>query len=1109
MNAQAATEAAACEELQLLAGRLGSADGFERIANQLAAGREATIDGAWGSSRALAAAALAQRATGPVLVVCPHAADIDTFCEDLALFTRLACERFPAWEAEPGERVLHDEIYGDRLRLLKLLGLGKFGAGGWGLGAGDPQSTAIEGETPATKIIVTSIQSLLQPVPLPSRLARDTRRLRVGDELDVPGLLAWLVERGFHATSAVELPGEFASRGGILDIFAPDWYEPVRIELFGDAIESIRRFDVSAQRSLASLDAVDVTMLGGGAADREHLSHYLPKDTWTLLVEPGEIDEQGKHFLERVEDPAAYHSATAVLAELFRFGCASMEAVSVGTGGVTSHVAEAYFRLPVESVERLSGDLNRVKAEIDIVGRGQRVCIVCRTEAEAERLGELFGDTRLAREGAIQMVVGHLHAGFRMVGERLVFLSGGELFQRSELDRPSRRRLGRAIDSFLDLNEGDLIVHLAHGIGRYRGLKMLEKTDGHAEEHLELEFDEKTRLFVPASKINLVQKYIGGTKTRPRLAKIGGATWIRQKKAAEQAVVDLAVDMIDLQAARAARPGIAFAADTSWQNEFDAAFPYRETPDQLVAIDAIKGDMQRGRPMDRLLCGDVGFGKTEVAMRAVFKAVENGYQVAILAPTTVLVEQHFRTMTARLAAFPFTIARLSRFCADKEQRDAVAGLSSGGIDIVVGTHRLASADVAFYNLGLVIIDEEQRFGVEVKERLKALRQTVDVLTMTATPIPRTLHMSLLGVRDISNLETPPEDRIAVETRVTRFDESVVRHAILRELSREGQIYFVHNRIADIEAVAQRLREIVPEASIVIGHGQMPEGKLEQVMLDFVEKKYDILLATTIIESGLDIPNANTIFIDDADRYGLADLHQLRGRVGRYKHRAYCYLLVDPKKHLSPDAARRLRAIEEFSRLGSGFAIAMRDLEIRGAGNLLGTQQSGHIATVGYELYCQLLEQAVRRLRQVPTKESPEVHVELPVEAFFPREYVGDMRLKIDLYRRLGRIATVEDLSDFRGELVDRFGPIPEAVERLLSLVDLRLAAARWRVEQLHVEDRYLVLTYRWRAKIEELAKKSRGRLRVVDDRCAYLPLGEEVTTSEEILAASKSLLQLA
>jgi transcription-repair coupling factor (superfamily II helicase) len=1095
MNVDAANlvagDAAARDELLALPARLAAADGFAEIIAALAARREATLDGVWGSSRALAAAALASQIAGPLVVVCAHQGDIDSFCEDLALFTRAAIEQFPAWEASAGERVLHDEIYGDRLRLLKLL-------------AG--QSTE-----PTPGIIVTSIQSLLQPVPLPIRLARESRRLAVGDAVDGVELLEWLVKRGFHATSAVELPGEFATRGGIVDIFAPDWYDPIRIELFGDTIESIRRFDVTGQRSLAPLDAIDVTMLDPTIADREQFAAYLPPTTSVLLIEPGEIDEQGKHYLERVEDLDTYHSVTAVLAALYQFGCASTEAVSIGTGGVTSHLGSAYFHLPVESVERFSGDMHRVKSELDIVGRGQTVYLVCRTDAEAQRLGEVFGDTRLAAEGSLRMVMGHLHAGFRWTRERLVLLSGGELFQRSEIDRPSRRRLGRAIDSFLDLNEGDLVVHLAHGIGRYRGLKMLEKA-GNSEEHLELEFDEGTRIFVPAAKINLVQKYIGGNKSRPRLAKIGGTNWLKQKKAAEQAVVDLASDMIELQAARAARPGIAFASDTTWQKEFDAAFPYRETPDQLVAIDSIKQDMQRSRPMDRLLCGDVGFGKTEVAMRAAFKAIENGYQVAILAPTTVLVEQHYRTLSSRMAAFPFSIARLSRFCTAREQSEVVEKLASGGVDLVVGTHRLASADVQFFNLGLVIIDEEQRFGVEVKERLKTLRQTVDVLTMTATPIPRTLHMSLLGVRDISNLETPPDDRIAVETRVTRFDESLVRHAILRELNRGGQIYFVHNRIVDIERVAEKIRALAPEARVVIGHGQMAEGQLEQVMVDFVNQQYDILLATTIIESGLDIPNANTIFIHEADRYGLADLHQLRGRVGRYKHRAYCYLLVDPRKHLSADAARRLRAIEEFSRLGSGFAIAMRDLEIRGAGNLLGTQQSGHIAAVGYELYCQLLEQAVRRLRQMPSGQSPEVNVELPVEAFFPRQYVPDMRLKIDLYRRLGRIATKTDLGDFRAELEDRFGKIPPEVESLLTLVELRLAAADWRIAMVHVqaipgEQRYLVFSYRNRGRIDQLARRSKGRIRVVDGESAYVTLPPHITEGDQLVELAKSLLR--
>ncbi len=562
-----------------------------------------------------------------------------------------------------------------------------------------------------------------------------------------------------------------------------------------------------------------------------------------------------------------------------------------------------------------------------------------------------------------------------------------------------------------------------------------------------------------------------------------------------------------MQAQRRMRPGISFADDSEWQQEFDTSFPYEETDDQLTSIEAIKCDMRQARPMDRLLCGDVGFGKTEVAMRAAFKTVDNGYQVAVLVPTTILAEQHYRTFQQRMAEFPFDIARLSRFCSNQEQRQIVDGLAAGRVDIVIGTHRLASSDVEFYNLGLVIIDEEQRFGVEVKERLKRLRSTVDVLTMTATPIPRTLHMSLVGVRDISNLETPPEDRLAIETRVTRFDPQIIRHAVLRELNRGGQIYFVHNRVHDIEQVAQRLKFIVPEATIRIGHGQMAESELERVMVDFVDHQFDILLATTIVESGLDIPNANTIFVDEANRYGLADLHQLRGRVGRYKHRAYCYLLVDPGASITPNAARRLRAIEEFSDMGAGFAIAMRDLEIRGAGNLLGTQQSGHISAVGYELYCQLLESAVRRLKQLPPAVSIDVNVNLPGTAYFPSHYVEDLRFKIDLYRRLVRVAGIDQLEEFRTELVDRFGPPPPPVQRLLELAELRIDAAVWQISAVYVEEEYLVFRFGDRRRIQQLARLRGGRLRIVDNSSAYLPAEQEVTDPGAILALAKSVLR--
>ena len=556
-----------------------------------------------------------------------------------------------------------------------------------------------------------------------------------------------------------------------------------------------------------------------------------------------------------------------------------------------------------------------------------------------------------------------------------------------------------------------------------------------------------------------------------------------------------------------ARPGIAFPPDTEWQREFDSAFPYQETPDQLTSIVDIKHDMQLSRPMDRLLCGDVGFGKTEMAIRAAFKAVDAGYQVAVLVPTTVLAEQHRRTFTARMAEFPFQIDAISRFCTAKEQRQIIEKAANGSLDILIGTHRMASPDIQFQNLGLLIIDEEQRFGVEVKERLKALRSTVDVLTMTATPIPRTLHMSLLGVRAISNLETPPADRLAVETRVTRFTDELVRHAIMRELNRGGQCYFVHNRINDIHGLAMRLHELVPEARIDIGHGQMAEGELEEVMVRFVRGETDILLSTTIVESGLDIPNANTMFIDDADRYGLADLHQLRGRVGRYKHRAYCYLLIDEKRHLSPEAARRLRAIEEFSQMGAGFALAMRDLELRGAGNILGTQQSGHIATVGYEMYCALLERAVRQLKKLPPRETVDVNIDLPGEAYLPRNYVPDMRSKIDLYRRLAQLTSESAVADFAGELADRFGPVPAVVEHLLELARVRIWAHRWGIQEIRLEDRYAVLHYTAREKMAQLVKRSQGRLRIADGASAYLPIAGSMTDAAAIFAEIKSLLR--
>ncbi|TWT46926.1 transcription-repair coupling factor [Botrimarina hoheduenensis] len=1073
--------------LTRLAEQLLQHDDFTRVTSSLAAGHGGTLGGVWGSSRALVAASLARSSRGPVIIVLPHLSDVAGFTDDLANFlpspSRLmpSTVAFPAWQSERTDRVVHDAAFGARLRTLKRLR---------------------SPDTPA--LIVTCIQALLQPVASPDTLAAATRRLSVGDQIVADELLRWLVDHGCHRTSGVELPGEVAVRGGLIDLYAPDAELPVRLELFGDEIESIRAFDPATQRSIGKLDATDVTMLDPKAAHRAHftthLSDKLPGSPWFALVEPADLEEEGRFYHERSDDAKSLHNVRSTLAEIYRYPSVTLAGVPQGSLEETGH-------LGFESVERFSGALEKVRGELEVIGRGQHAAIVCPTTAEVERLTELLGRTEMAAEGRLSLIEGRLASGFRFVGAKTLVLSSAELFNRRDVARGRGRAIsGRAIDSFLELREGDLIVHLAHGIGRYRGMKLIER-EGRTEEHLELEYDGGTRIFVPCSKIELVQKYVGGKKLKPPLAKIGGKSWVRQKQAAERAVTDLAAEMLEVQARRDARPGIRFPDDSEWQREFDAAFPYEETPDQLKAITAIKADMTTGKPMDRLLCGDVGFGKTEVALRAAFKAIDAGYQVAVLAPTTVLAEQHLRTFRDRMAEFPFTIEGLSRFVSAGKQSKIVKACREGKVDVLIGTHRLASPDIEFANLGLLIIDEEQRFGVAVKERLKAIRSMVDVLTMTATPIPRTLHMALLGVRSISNLETPPADRLAVETRVTRFQEEMVRHALVRELNREGQAYFVHNRVHDIKKIAARLAQIVPEARIGIGHGQMSGTDLEEVMTRFVRHEYDILLATTIIESGLDIPNANTMIIDDADQYGLADLHQLRGRVGRSERRSYCYLLVDENKHLSPEAARRLRAIEEFSQLGAGFALSMRDLEIRGAGSLLGSEQSGHIASVGYEMYCSLLENAVRKTQNLPPRASIEVNIDLPVEAYLSAGYVGHQRDRIDLYRRLARVAIDEELLDFRTELEDRFGPLPPPADRLMELTRLRIAAHQWGVQSLRREDRFLVLAYTDRSAIRSLAQVSEGRLRIADDREAYLLIPPEADSPTGLLSLAETLLR--
>jgi transcription-repair coupling factor (superfamily II helicase) len=691
----------------------------------------------------------------------------------------------------------------------------------------------------------------------------------------------------------------------------------------------------------------------------------------------------------------------------------------------------------------------------------------------------------------------------------LALLGHHELFHRYEVRRRTKKVIAsRPVDSFLDLKVGDYVVHVAHGIAKFTGMQTISK-DGRSEEYLTLRFAENATLHVPAARINLIQKYIGGFHGHPQLSRLGSGAWEKQKAKVSEAVMDMAAELIDIQAARQAEQGVAYPPDTEWQREFEAEFPYEPTQDQLTAAEEIKQDMQKSRPMDRLLCGDVGYGKTELAMRAAFKTVEFGKQVAILVPTTVLAEQHYRSFRDRLADYPFAVDSISRFKSSKQQKETVKKLAAGEIDILIGTHRLISNDVKFADLGLVVIDEEQRFGVTHKEKLKQMRKTVDVLTMSATPIPRTLHMSMLGLRDISSLTTAPQDRRSVVTEVMPFDKQRIKLAILRELQREGQVYFVHNRVHNILDMAEQIQQLVPDARILVGHGQMGEGELEDVMLKFIRHEADVLVCTTIIESGLDIPNANTIIINNADRFGLSELHQLRGRVGRWKHRAYCYLLLPADRPVTPVAAKRLKAIEEYSHLGAGFKIAMRDLEIRGAGNILGPEQSGHIATVGYEMYCQLLEEAVRELKNQPKPVQPDAHVDIGISAFILKTYIPGDRQRMDVYRRLTRCTSIEMLGELQQDVTDAFGELPRQAIILFALTELRLLAGLYGIESVIRKPPDVVLTVRDASKAQPALVGAPGTLRVIDEKTVYLRMPASFNEPETLLMVLKNLMRQA
>lgn len=993
--------------------------------------------------------------------------------------------------------------------------------------------TGSAGEASSPLLIVASVRSLMDHL-LPVTEFRDRlSTLRVGDEVSPHRLIERWLEAGYEPAPVVDRLGQFARRGGILDVFPcaakPDSSDegqpvsreappllPVRIEFWGDRVESLRVFDPTTQRSVYRVEEVlvpPVSLVATVQSGSRHwpqpssLIDYLPPGSLIVLHEPSrlaavaaDLDAQSQELAadlrkrgELEEDaPRPYFLWDELVADIessVRDGPADD---SISTDGAAPRHCPSQHpgRNLMLVLEHHPDDESmafihppafggRLQHFLDAVltreGMGQQVVIVTQ---QAPRMNELLEERGLAVPN-IQIVQGSLQEGWASTDVGVTIFTDNEVFGFTRTRRVVRHRRFASRDRFLaDIQPGDYVVHVDHGIGIYQGMVRLPVTgraeavaetagpsDGGQREYLAITYAEGDLLYVPVDQSDQVARYVAPGDHRPNLTRLGTGDWAKARRRVRRAVREIAKDLLELYAARQTAQGHSFAPDSQWQWELEHSFPYLETPDQLQAIQEVKADMESPRPMDRLLVGDVGFGKTEIALRAAFKAVMDGRQVAVLVPTTVLAQQHFNTFKQRLSAFPVRVEMLSRFLSEREQQEVIRGLKDGRVDICIGTHRLIQKDVQFKDLGLVIIDEEQRFGVAHKERLKQLRKEVDVLTMTATPIPRTLYMSLAGVRDMSTVETPPEDRLPVRTYVMQYHEETIREAILRELDRGGQVYFVHNRVRGIDVVADRVRRLVPEARVAIGHGQMPEDLLERVMLDFSLGRYDVLVCTTIIESGIDIPNVNTIIVNNAHRFGLAQLYQLRGRVGRGSQRAYAYLFYPPDAALTEQAEQRLRTIFEATELGAGFRIAMKDLEIRGAGNLLGAEQHGHISAVGFDLYTRLLAEAVDQMRSLvqgapmdggaaPSARPRVRHmdlrtiVDLPLPAHIPSDYIEDDALRLNIYQRLAAIRTGEELGALMDELEDRFGPLPEPVQDLVYVVGLRLKAAARGVDEI-------------------------------------------------------------
>jgi transcription-repair coupling factor (superfamily II helicase) len=1041
------------------------------------------VTGATVEGRALLVAAMQDQHRRPVAVITAGDSAVADFENALRLFHRnpQSVSVYPAPSLSPYQDVAPSlGVVREEIRALGML------TGG------------------AADVLVVPSRALFQRLPRAEDFLGRIVHLAAGDELDVHTLLQQLVENGFVRTDLVGEAGEFAFRGGILDLFPPNAHAPVRMELFGDTIDSLRWFDVETQRSEDGAGPVTVYPMSHFPLTRETrqrlakrlsldfmeplfkrdlaekidrlqengtfpgIEHYLPvavesttladyiRDWDWIVVEPDQITTTIAKYetLLRNEYETATEKGHAAYAPeklvapgpdvLTFLDKARLSFSEVHIAGVTEEL-----RVHAAPTDRYN---NRLSDFPSYVRRSESEQIFfTATKGGREKIERLlkefdvpFSENAIGPE--LTITPGHLAQGFVFADLRITAWSEWDLFEPPTSTRigGKRRKSEAFVSDLRDLKTGDYIVHVDHGVGRYLGL--LRIPFGNTErEVMQIEYSGGGKLLMPMENLNLIQRYTAGEEAQTRLDKLGGTAWARTKASVRKAMRDMADELLKLYATRQMVHGHAFGKDSPWQFDFEDAFEFDETEDQMSAIEDVKSDMESRKPMDRLLCGDVGYGKTEVAMRAAFKAVMDGKQVAVLAPTTVLTFQHYRTFLRRFASFPITVELLTRYYSAKELKEILRKVETGEIDMIVGTHRLLSKDVAWKDLGLVVIDEEQRFGVAQKERLKSIKKSVDVLAMSATPIPRTLHMSLVGIRDISVIETPPKDRLAIQTAVVPFQDDFIREAIEFEVGRGGQVFFVHNRVESIYAMKEFLERLVPGVRVIVGHGQMDERELEKAMLAFINRQFDVLLATTIIENGIDIPACNTILINHAERFGLSQLYQLRGRVGRSDRLAFCYLLVPSDRILSSDARKRLAAIQEFSDLGAGFRIAARDLEIRGAGNILGGEQSGQIAAVGFEMYTKLLEEAIREMKGERIEEEVQTSMNLGVDIYIPHEYIGDENLRMTFYKKVASASTAERLSDIRNEMRDRFGALPANVENLFRFVNVK-----WFAQQIGV-----------------------------------------------------------